>query len=365
VATVREPEPKSVEALIQSLTAAHVAPRPPVRELVERVKRDVDVAAADLACDQLFEHLTLASDDESALEALIVLGLAYPDLLARHRISMPQEGRRLAVLLEKRGDAERAQSLLELLLALHPEDRSIDGELSGVMKRSGSLERLVERHLSRAEEAMRDGRREDAINWLREVLALDRSRRDVARMIRDLRYEEEQRRTALRRRIQRAVAIVLVVGAATAAVMRNNRIDERYAALPAAADNDADAMRARLAAIDELVDESPLWLGMWAASRERTRLRTAIDRDESKRAELARKTADERARRETQADAERTRARMAAERSEFAEALVHLQGALQHAPPEWPHRAQVERDIQAILEWQRSEAPLAQRGSTR
>lgn len=334
-----------------------------IRLLVERTAADVDAETADQYCAALFAHLGQNCDDAYALEALLVLGLAHPDLLERHRISMPQEGRRLAVLLEKRGEADRAQTLLELLVARHPADRTLDHELSGVMKRSGNLDRLVERHLSRAEEAMREGNRSEAQRWLREVLALDSTRRDVARMIRDLRFEEGQIRAAWRKRLQLTAAVIVLVGAASAAVWRELTLDQAYASVPPAATGDVPAMQARLAAIDTMIEEHPLWLSMWEAGRERSRLRTEIERCESERAARERKLAEERARIETLAEGERARARLYAEQYEFSRALDHFRNALQHAPPDWAYRAQVQRDIDAILEWQKRKGQLASTGA--
>jgi tetratricopeptide (TPR) repeat protein len=298
--------------------------------------------------------MTRLGEDASAvseLEAMIVLGLAHPEVLDQYRIPLVQEARRLAVLLEKNGEAERAQSLLELLAACKPGDRSVERELGAIMRRTGSLDRLVERHLRRAEEAMREGHREEAVRWLREVLLFDSSRRDVARMIRDLRYETTERRAAWRKRLQRVAVFVALAGAVAFVVWREMRIEDEYHALPGARAGDVRAMRERLAQLDSWMDDNPIWLGMLDAVRERSRLRTEIEKIEAAAHEQERQQAAARARAETSAEAERVLGRRAAERSEFAEARKHFEQALKVAPPNWAPRAQVETDIAAIDAW--------------
>ena len=54
------------------------------------------------------------------LETLVILGLAHPGALAQHRISLANEGKRLAYLLEKSGQYERAYCLGELIAERAP-----------------------------------------------------------------------------------------------------------------------------------------------------------------------------------------------------------------------------------------------------
>jgi tetratricopeptide (TPR) repeat protein len=162
--------------------------RAELKELVGRASQLFDDDSAQARCAQLFERLGSDAGDRIALESVVILALARPALVERLRLPLAQEGRRLAVLLERGGDAQRAQAVLELLLARAPSDRAVERDLSALMRRNGNLARLVERHLSRADECVRDGRRDEAVRWLREVLMLDPQRRDVARMIRDLNY---------------------------------------------------------------------------------------------------------------------------------------------------------------------------------
>jgi tetratricopeptide (TPR) repeat protein len=341
-----------VAEVVAALTGDTETQRGDLRAQMERAARDFDAHTAESFCKALLAYLGEDPTAVRELEALLILGLAHPNLLAQHRIQLVQEGRRLAVLLEKNGEVERAQTLLEVLANHSPQDRGVERELSGIMRRSGSLDRLIERHLRRAEEAIREGRREEAVHWLREVLVLDRSRRDVARMIRDLRYEDTERRSTWRRRLQIAALVTVLTGAAFAIAWREQRIESEYAQLPIAAPNDYAGMKAQLAVLDEWISKNPLWIGMFDASGERARLRTDIEKIDSARHAEERIAAATRAKQETAAEAERVLGRKAAEQNDFAAAFEHFQRALQAAPTDWAPRQQVQTDLQAIAAWQ-------------
>jgi tetratricopeptide (TPR) repeat protein len=346
---------KAVNETIAALTGVGEGDgRTSIPLLIERAKSGFDAGKAEAAAGQLVEYLTDHSTDARAVEALIVLGLAHPDAISKHRMSMAQEGRRLAVLLEKQGETQRAQQLLEILSAQNPGDRTIDHELSGVMRRNGNLDRLTERHIQRAEEALRTGNREEAIRWLREVLSLDNSRRDVARMIRDLRFEESQRGVAWKKGFKSVTLSLLCLGTVAGVVIREQSIRRQYAELPAAG-GDVASVRRRLQAIDELVEKNVMWAGMFDASDERARLRADIERLEAERVQNERKQAEERIRILSLAESERVQARAYAERYQFEQALIHLQAAIAAAPQDWEHRAEVQRDIEAIEAWRKNQ----------
>ena len=244
-----------VEEVIVALTGAGAGASPAdLRQQMERAATNFDNHTAESFGHALLERLTVDPGDVRALEALLILGLAHPKQLERKRIPLVREGRRLAVLLEKQGDCARAQTLLELLTAHAPGDRAVEGELAGVMRRNGNLARLVERNLRRAEEATREGRRDEAVRWLREVLMFDSSRRDVARMIRDLRFEDAQIRAAWRKRLRIAALTALIAATLGAACWREFDIDAMYAAIPQAPKGDVVAMQARLTTIDAMID---------------------------------------------------------------------------------------------------------------
>jgi hypothetical protein len=167
-----------------------------------RVAEEVDATTAEAYCRRLLAHLADDPQGVHELTALIVLGLAHPAVLETHRIPLGQEGRRLAHLLERDEQADRAQRLLELIAARSPEDRQIDHELASMMRRTGNADRLVERYMRRAEECVAGDRTKEAISWLQEILLIDRSRRDVARMIRDLRWGDQEKRVRWRSRLR-------------------------------------------------------------------------------------------------------------------------------------------------------------------
>jgi len=324
--------------------------RPDFKELIGRAEASLDEAAADEHCHRLVERLTEDASDIRALEAVVVIGMARPEATIAHRIPVTQEAKRLAVLLEKSGDADRAQAVLEALLARNPADRSVERELSSLMRRNGNLARLVERYLARAEECIREGRRDEAVRWLREVLMLDPQRRDVARMIRDLNYADLERKGAWRKGLKATAVSMLCLASLSGVVWREISIDRRFESIPQAKGDDLNAMQARLSALDELVDQSPLWMGLFRVSRERAALRENVERMRAERAEEEAAQAQARALALTLAESQYSLAKLAAQHYEFEQMLEHLQASLSYAPDDWSERAQVQREIAALAE---------------
>ncbi len=320
------------------------------KELVGRASELFDDDSAQAHCEQLFARLGEDAGNRIALESVVILALARAALVERLRLPLAQEGRRLAVLLERDGDSPRAQAVLELLLARFPADRAVEHDLSGLMRRNGNLARLIERHLSRADECVRDGRRDEAVRWLREVLMLDPQRRDVARMIRDLNYADTERRGAWRKGFKVAGTSLLCLSAISGVVWREIDIDARFDRIPQAADGDLRAMQARLGALDEIVEQSPLWMGLFRASRERSSLREKVERLRAERAEEQARLQQARALATTLADSQYSLARLAAQQYRFDQMRRHLEAALSYAPDDWRERAQVEREIAALNE---------------
>lgn len=330
--------------------------RPDLEDQIERVAEEYDRRTAESFCRTLIDYLTEHPRSVDELEALLMLGLAHPRLLSRHRIPVLQESRRLAVLLEDQGEPGRAQGILEAVASRNPDNKALDHELASMMRRNGNGDRLVQRYLRRAEVAVREGRRKDAITWLREVLLIDRSRRDVARMIRDLRYEEVETKVAWRKRLQLACVVLFLFALASGFFAREWLIGQRYATLPETKPGDIASMQLRLEELDHLIAANPLWLGMFRAGRERVRLRTGIDKLQALAAEQDRIAMEERETRVQMADSARMVARMAAEQGAFDRALAKFREALRVAPPEWEPRERVESDIQAIEDWMLQEA---------
>lgn len=333
------------------LCGADRSPRPALKALVENAATSIDGFTAQAWCLELLPYLTANPEDALALEALLVLGLAHTEVHARHRISMPQEGRRFAILLERAGDPQRAEDMLRLLLEMFPGNETLLGELEALERRDGSMGRRVERHLRSAEEALRGGRRDEALRWLREVLALEPRRRDVARMIRDLRFEEELSRENWRRRVRLAALACVGVVALAVFLGRERAIESERAALPVAQAGDLLSTRERLAGLEHLLEGNLFWLRMGGVSRECTLLRMEVERLELREVAQAARRTEARSRAALLADAERSQAFVAADRMDFDAALAHFRGALEVAPEHWEHREATQREVTLLEEW--------------
>jgi tetratricopeptide (TPR) repeat protein len=360
-ATQDSASPDEFLAMLESVAADGA--RPDFKESVGKAAGLFDEAAVEPRCDALLARLSENAGDVRALETLVVLGLARPEVFERRRIPVLQEARRLAVLLERGGESERAQAVLELLLARKPSDRGIERELSSLMRRNGNLSRLVERHLARADECVRAGRRDEAVRWLREVLMLDPQRRDVARMIRDLNYADLERRGAWRKGAKAAAVALLCMSGLSGVVWRETSIDERFERIPQAPNGDMVAMQARLSALDDLVSESPLWLGLFEVSRERASLRESLERMRAERAEQAAKEAQARTLATTLAESQYALAQLAARQYDFDLMRDHLEAALSYAPADWKERASIQLELDALDEREQRKSAPPQGGS--
>ncbi|MCC6408042.1 MAG: hypothetical protein IT453_12845 [Planctomycetes bacterium] len=328
------------------------------REHVERAESEFDVAEVSKSIQALVGRLGDDPTDLRALESLIVLGLAHPDALEHDGVPLGQEGKRLAVLFEHRGEFDRAHALLELLAERMPTDKRIGHQLASMLRRNGKSDRLLERYLTRANEAVAADRPQDAIPWLQEALMVDRSRRDIARMIRDLRFQVAERRARSMRGLRRALLTICAASVIGAVVWWERHVETAYEALPTADVKDLGSLRERLASLDGLMDTYPMWLGMWKASSERADLRVSIQKLVSEQAEAERVREEERARRLAHAESANLRGDVHMENGDFLAALADYRECLEVAPEEWAPRARVEANIAAIAEWQaKNEGP--------
>ncbi|MDA1266774.1 MAG: hypothetical protein O2816_16970 [Planctomycetota bacterium] len=318
---------------------------------LQRAAEEFDKRTADAFGRALLDSLCEDPGNLRQLEALIVLGLAHPDVLERHRISLAVEGRRLAVLLERAGEIDRARGVLELLGGHMPGERTIDHELAGILRRSGNTDELVERYLRRAEREVEEGKVSQAIPWLQEILLLDRTRRDVARMIRDLRYQEADRQQRKTKRNRLLIVVVLLSACLTAVLGREVRIHRDYGELVKVEDGDPDSLYRRKQGIERLLAEHRFWAGFLSATAERDSLTERIASYEREAARRTRASEAEEQRRTEMADAARMRALMYSERGDFARALQDFEKALFLSSENWTHREQVEADIAAIRNW--------------
>lgn len=322
-----------------------------LQENVARITEQVDGPTAATCAETLVAHL--ANDGESLpeLEALIVLGLAHPGALEAHAVPLVPEARRLAQLLEARGQAGRAQALLETLAARTPGDRQIDHDIASMMRRNGNADRLVERYMRRAEECVAANHTAEAISWLQEILLVDRSRRDVARMIRDLRWGDQEKRRRLKRAVRAAVvAVVLAVGV-VAAVRRELDVADSFREIPQAKQGDLTSMRRRVDALVRFEEEHPLSIQLWQASRERAYLKADIAQLEAKSAQVQIARRSEREAQLAIAESARKQGRIFAQQNRFEEALGEFERALALGPGDWDQRQRIQADVAAIREW--------------
>lgn len=317
-------------------------------EQMERAAEEVDRRTASAFAKALVDSLSEDPGDTRRLEALLILGLAHPRILERYQVSLAAEGRRLCVLLENDGELERARSLLELLVSHLPDDRTLQQDLSSMMRRTGDVDELIDRCLQRADEAVRTGRPMDAIPWLQEILLHDQTRRDVARMIRDLRYQEMANRARIKRRNRLALLLVVVSTTLSALFVREHHISGEYEALPPLSSDDTGTLDARLAGIDTLIADNRFWLGMFSVYEERSELQRQKDRIEAKLAEEERTRIQRIGQRQAMAEAARLRGLDFVDQGDYRTALGHLKRSLDLSTSDWGQRERVTADVAAI-----------------
>ena len=341
-----------VEEIVHALTGA-----PEVEDAsgslgqqMQRATREVDERTADAFAKALLDSLCEDPGNVRQLEALIVLGLAHPDALSRRGISVGTEGRRLAVMLEQAGESERAACLIELLVAHTQTTDPAEEGLEDLLQQSGDGEKLVEEYMDRAQVCARKGKTQEAISWLQEVLLIDRSRRDVARMIRDLRYKDADRKVR-RRKIGRGLFyVLLLVGGVGSVALRELSLHKKWNELPNAGPVQLPEVRARLAAVEGMIQDHRLWIGLPEALGERDELRGRLEeaRLEDERQERQLELEHENSVR--MADAARLRGLMNVELGNFEEAVEDFRRGLSLVGEDWEHRERVETDLQAIEE---------------
>jgi tetratricopeptide (TPR) repeat protein len=341
-----------------------------LRDQMNRATAEFDQRTAEAFARSLLESLCNTDEiDVRRLEALLILGLAHPHILVQHRISLRAEGKRLATMLEHMGQHDRARCLNETIeMNVGPDDGFVveaeespaqpagapAGKAAAKAKPSAadqqSTEEQVAEFLARADKAAARGKTNEAIRWLQEVVALDRNRRDVVRMIRDLRWEENERKARNQKRGKMAAGLLVLCGLAYGVYWREQHIGAQYAEIPPA-QGDLTSLRARLDALDALVDANHVWIGMPAVLREQDRLNRQVSVAESKKAEEDHQAALVRAQRSEESKAALSRGMLLAQQGHFEEALVDLRHALELSGPDWPERAQVEANVAAIEAW--------------
>lgn len=341
-----------VDDVVAALTGPHDASgnsSSAVREQMRRAADEFDQRTAEAFARALLESLCQDTIDPRRLEALLILGLAHPSILERHRISLRTEGRRLAAMLEHQGRFDRARSLLDVIEhKLGPDDGFVVEAQASPEEEAAQSE--IDQLIERADGAAARGKNAEAIRYLQEAVAIDPRRRDIARMIRDLRWSEKERSERNVKRLKVAAGVFVLVGLGAAIVLREMHLDARYRELPAAS-TDETSLRRRLEAVDELVGSNYVWFGMGPVLREQSRLRRDLDAIDQNAAEREHQTAVARAEREMEASAAHSRGMLLAQQGKFEEAAVDLRRALELSDPTWPERRQVQTNLDAIEAW--------------
>jgi tetratricopeptide (TPR) repeat protein len=340
-----------VEEVVATLTSAAGAGHggaAALRAGMRRASDQFDENDAAAIARALVETLCRNPDDLRVLETLVILGLAHPGALSQHRISLATEGRRLATLLERGGQYERAYCVGELIA------EQVQPELGGPTKQEAEV---VAQLIRDAEFAAARGRNEAAIRCLQEALHIDPSRQDIAAAIRDLRRKREYRKSSALRAVRIAFLATVFSGVVTAVTLREYRIWGSWKALPTATSDDLAGMRARLAGIEALLDQERYWMTMPLALLQKDVLAHDIELLSRPAVPIVtdvpggEKAASAQASPYAQADAARDRGLDLAQKGLVVDALAELRHALEIAPADWPYRSRVEANVAALESW--------------
>ncbi|MSR61497.1 MAG: hypothetical protein EXS08_03485 [Planctomycetes bacterium] len=292
--------------------------------------------------------------DPDVLEALVIVALARADVASELELPTVATGRRLAARVAS-ADLERAKAILELLTEHFPAQESLERDLAQLERRQGTVQDLTDRYFERAQKLLREGRASEAAGWLREVLQLDPTRKDAARMVRDLRFKKVTGTERKRGGHGYLVVTLVLAGGLSYLGLREFRVREEFRALPSVAAGNSAALHRRLADLEQFVERHPLWHGALGVLAERAELRVQMAvLDEQARAEHE---AAERALRERAESAQlcRQRGLLLAQGGDLRGAVVALREALDYGGPDWNERERVARDIsdlEASLEQQ-------------
>lgn len=320
-------------------------PRQHLQSRIAEVSR-MDPRTAEECVEVLSSVASGDGAEPEVLEALVIVGLAHPQLAERLGLATLSTGRRLATRLERLADAERAVAVLELMQQHFAGQESLERDLGQLMRRQGMVQDLVERYFERARKLMREGRNNEAVGWLREVLQLDPGRKEAARLIRDLRFKVKK---VGRRRSSGSLGFFLgtvaTAGLITFAAMREIRLRGEFLALPQAAPGSMPTLQRRLAELERFIERHPVWHGAFQAVAERSELRVQLELyEEKQRAE--RESAVRAARERIEAaDLSRARAMQKVDEDDIPAAIEAFRQALDYGGENWEHRAEVLRHI--------------------
>ena len=300
--------------------------------------------------DVLSTPLGTVECDAEVLEAITLLGLTHPELVQALGTNALQTGLALAAQLEKRGQPDFAHAVFDLMAESFPNDRTLERAVASFMRRQGKLLDLVERYLERANILLKQGKTNEGIAWLREVLLLDRSRKDVARTIRDLRFQDLTSKRSRKNRARLALSVLLLSLTISFLGIREISIRRAFEDLSPATPGDLATMEARLNDLEIFVKRHPVWHGALSVLEERSRLRVNIDHLRTVEEERVESEERERALRLEAVFLARERGKLLASAGDFPGAVKEFERALEMAPQDWEERARTERDIVAIKE---------------
>lgn len=286
--------------------------------------------------------------DPEVLEALLIVGLAHPELAEGGQLAPMPIGRRLATRLERSGEIDHAMAVLELLLQRFPGHEALERDMAQLMRRQGMVQDLVGRYFERAKRCVAEGRPSEAAGWLREVLQLDPGRKDAARLIRDLRFKKlkQHRRSGGGWKV--LLVLLLLAGGTGVLVLRELRLAEEFRALPAANEGSTPSLQRRLAELEAFVERNPVWHGALRVLSERSelRVRLAVLADQVRAEEQ--RLEDERKERLATAELCRSRGLQLAQAGDLAGALRAFEEALGHGGDDWEPRERVARDLEDL-----------------
>jgi len=315
--------------------------------------RIAEVANLDArTAEECVEVLTSVAKGEGAepevLEALVIVALAHPALAQNLGLDPVAIGRRLVARLERLSEIERALAVLEVLLHHAPGNEALESHLAQLMRRQGMVKDLVGRYFERAKKLVREGRNQEAAGWLREVLQLDPGRKDAARLIRDLRFRNQNHAQ------RRGVGVRFVLGTlalglfAAYAALREFRLSTEFNNLSPAATGNLASQKRRLSDLEQFIQAHPVWHGALGVLSERSELRVQIEVFEERLRQE--REAVERAERERleSADLSRARGMLAIEQADLQGALEAFRQALEFGGPDWKHYERVSGDVSEL-----------------
>lgn len=346
----RRAVPVSLNAVLKALAAEPAEGEFLDEVLDRRIDRcgDLTRAGALRALELLSAAIQETGDEPELLESLVLLALTWPKLARRVGVDPAAAGRRAALLFEQAERPEEARALLETLADALPDDRGVDRDLAGLLRRLGDVDELARRYMGRAQAEIDAGRPLHAVPWLQEVLQADPGRKDIARLIRDLRYDDAEQ-SARRRRLRRAVVsaalcLLLVVVAA----WREVELRDRFTSIRSAGPGDRAQLERRLGELEQFARRNPIWHGALAVDREVARVSESLADLARRREQALAAAALEERRRSEAAESARLEARRLVERERLHEAVGTFEQALALGGPEWEHANRVQRDIDAV-----------------